>query len=510
MPASPPLLLGLDVGTTGCKCLAVGADGVVLASATHEYPLHTPRPGWSEQNPEDWWRAACAALREVLGALAGSGGGPRIAAVGLTGQMHGATLLDAQGEVLRPAILWNDQRTADQCGEITRRVGAERVIRLTGNPVLTGFTAPKLLWVEQHEPEVHARIATVLLPKDYVRYRLSGARFSDVADASGTALFDVAGRRWSDEMLAAVGVPRAWLPDVFESPEVCARVSRDGAAQSGLAEGTSIVAGAGDQAAQAVGAGIVAEGLVSCTIGTSGVVFAASDRYRVEPEGRLHAFCHAVPGKWHLMGVMLSAGGSLRWLRDTLGEPEVSAARARGADPYELLLERAAAASPGCEGLTFLPYLTGERTPHNDPQARACFAGLTLRHGRAEIVRSVVEGVTFGLRDGLELMRGLGIAPREIRASGGGARSPFWRQMLADVFDSPIACVNVTDGAAYGAALLAGVGAGVWAGVPAACAAAVRVVSSQRPVAEAVAAYRAAYARFRSLYPRLRGPAASA
>jgi len=524
MPGGP-LLLGIDVGTTGSKALLIDAAGDVVASATHEYPLFTPRPLWSEQNPEDWWQATIASVRDVLEAAAAaaagtaagsalkcSGGAPsdsaraigaRVAAVGLTGQMHGLTLLDGQGRVLRPAILWNDQRTRAQCDEITRRLGAERVLQLTGNPVLTGFTAPKLLWVQQHEPHDFARIAAVLLPKDYVRYRLTGERFSDVSDASGTSLLDVANRRWSVEMLEAVGVQRAWLPEVTESPEPSTRISQRWAQFTGLPAGTPVVAGAGDQAAQAVGTGIVAEGVVSATIGTSGVVFAASDSYRVEPAGRLHAFCHAVPGMWHLMGVMLSAGGSLRWYRDALGEPERSQAATAGRDAYDLLLEAAASVPAGCEGLIFLPYLTGERTPHNDPHARGAFVGLTLRHGKGHLTRAILEGVAFGLRDSLELMRGLGLEIEELRASGGGARSPLWGQILADVFGCAVKTVNVTEGAAYGAALLAGVGAGVFENVGAACRTAVRVTDEVRPGRDAEV-YTAVYPRYRALYPALR------
>ncbi|MCH7705365.1 MAG: xylulokinase, partial [Planctomycetes bacterium] len=378
---SQQYFLGIDVGTTGCKAVLVDSTGNVAATATHEYPLSTPRPNWSEQDPEDWWAATVASIKDVLNEC--NVGAGSVVAVGLTGQMHGATLLDSTGGVLRPAILWNDQRTADECAEITRRVGAERVVQLTGNPVLTGFTAPKLMWVRRHEPEVFARIAAVLLPKDYVRFRLCGERHTDVSDASGTSMFDVADRRWSDEMIEAAGAKRSWLPEVSESPVVTAKISADAARLTGLSEGTPIVAGAGDQAAQAVGAGIVKDGDVCVTIGTSGVVFAAGDRYRVEPGGRLHAFCHAVPGKWHLMGVMLSAGGCLRWVRDTLGEPECSRAKSEGRDPYDVLTEVAAGAPPGCEGLLFLPYLTGERTPHDDPNARGVFFGLTLRHTKA-------------------------------------------------------------------------------------------------------------------------------
>jgi xylulokinase len=493
-------LLGVDVGTTGAKALLVGETGEVIASATTEYAMLTPQPLWAEQNPADWWTATVASIRRVLDKAQAEPG--QVAGVGLTGQMHGLVLLDAQGEVLRPCIMWNDQRTAAQCAAITQQVGAANVLRLTGNPVLPGFTAPKIVWVREHEPEVYGKTAKVLLPKDYVRYRLTGGFFGEVSDASGTSLFDVGQRRWSDEMLQAVGVPRPWLPEVTESPVVSARVSPSAAGETGLLAGTPVVGGGGDQAAQAVGTGIIAESVVSVTIGTSGVVFAASDTYRVEPEGRLHAFCHAVPGMWHLMGVMLSAGGSFRWYRDALGEPERVEAGAVGRDPYDLLVEAAARVPPGCEGLLFLPYLTGERTPYPDPNARGVFFGLTLRHGKAHLTRAVLEGVTYGLRDSLELMRALGLSIAQVRASGGGARSPLWRQILADIFDAEIATVNVTEGAAYGAALLAAVGAGVCGSVAEACQAAIRVTGSTRP-GPAVPVYAEYYPRYRALYPAL-------
>jgi xylulokinase len=493
-------LLGIDVGTTGSKALLVDANGDITASATTEYPMFTPHPQWSEQNPTEWWSATVTSIRQVLEQADVTPA--QVAGVGLTGQMHGLVLLDAQGEVLRPCIMWNDQRTAAQCAAITQEVGAENVLRLTGNPVLPGFTAPKIAWVREHEPEVYGRAAKVLLPKDYARHRLTGGFFSEVSDASGTSLFDVGRRQWSGEMLAALGIPREWLPEVTESPVVSARVSAAAATETGLLEGTPVVGGGGDQAAQAVGTGIINEGVVSATLGTSGVVFAASDTYRLEPEGKLHAFCHAVPGMWHLMGVMLSAAGSFRWYRDTLGDLERAQAEETGKDAYDLLTEAAAEVSPGCEGLLFLPYLTGERTPYPDPNARGVFFGLTLRHGKAHLTRAVLEGVTYGLRDSLELMRALGLSIEQVRASGGGARSPLWRQMLADIFDTEIVTVKVTEGAAYGAALLAGVGAGVYRDVAEACATAVRVTGRTEP-GPAVSTYADFYPRYRALYPAL-------
>jgi xylulokinase len=493
-------LLGLDVGTTGSKAILVEPDGAVKASATTEYPMATPQPLWAEQNPADWWAATIASVKRLL--AAGGVKPKEVAGVGLTGQMHGLVLLDAQGKVLRPCIMWNDQRTAAQCAAITQQVGAENLLRLTGNPVLPGFTAPKIVWVRENEPQVYARAAKVLLPKDTVRYCLTGDFFGEVSDASGTSLFDVGRRRWSDEMLKALDIPRAWLPEVTESAEVSARVSAEAAGATGLLEGTPVVGGGGDQAAQAVGTGIIAEGVVSATLGTSGVVFAASDTYRVEPQGLLHAFCHAVPGMWHLMGVMLSAAGSFRWYRDTLGEVEKTKAQETGRDAYSLLDESAATVPPGCEGLLFLPYLTGERTPYPDPNARGVFFGLTLRHGKAHLTRAVLEGVTYGLRDSLELMRALGLSIQQVRASGGGARSALWRQILADVFGAEIVTVNVTEGAAYGAALLAGVGAGVYESVAAACERAIRVSGRTEP-GPAAPVYADYYPRYRALYPAL-------
>lgn len=496
----PTYLLGIDVSTTATKALLIDERGNVVAVAATEYPFETPRPLWSEQNAALFWDGAMQSIRKVL--EQSQINPAHIAAVGLTGQMHGLTLLDAHGEPLRPCILWNDQRTATQCAAIAQRVGAARVLQLTGNPVLTGFTAPKILWVRENEPEVYRRAAHILLPKDYARYKLTGDFLSDVSDASGTALFDVGKRQWSDEMVRALDVPRAWLPEVTESPVASTKISADAARATGLVAGTPVVGGASDQAAQAVGTGIVREGITSVTLGTSGVVFAQSDTYRIEPQGRLHAFCHAVPGKWHLMGVMLSAAGSFRWYRDALGEREKEIAARTNQDAYDLLTAEAAHAPPGCEGLLFLPYLTGERTPYPNPNARGVFFGLTVRHTKAHLTRAVLEGVSFGLRDSLELMRALGMPIRQVRASGGGARSALWRQILADVFSSELATVNVTEGAAYGAALLAGVGTGVYPDVVSACDSVIKITGSTAP-STATSVYSEYYAHYRALYPAL-------
>jgi xylulokinase len=494
-------LLGIDVSTTATKALLIDETGNVVAVAATEYPFETPHPLWSEQDASLFWNGTVQSIRGVLEKSRVDA--KNIVAVGLTGQMHGATLLDAHGEPLRPCILWNDQRTQKQCDDITARVGKERVLQLTGNPVLTGFTAPKILWVCENESDVYRRVAHILLPKDYARYKLTGEFLSDVSDSSGTSLFDVGKRTWSDEMLRVLDIPRAWMPEVTESPVVSAKISADAARATGLIEGTPVVGGGGDQAAGAVGTGIVRPGIVSATLGTSGVVFAQSDEYRIEPQGRLHTFCHAVPGKWHLMGVMLSAAGSFRWYRDALGAHEKEIAQQTNRDVYDVLTQDAANAPAGCEGLLFLPYLTGERTPYPDPNARGAFIGLTVRHTKAHLTRAVLEGVSYGLRDSLELMRSLGITTTQVRASGGGARSPLWRQILADVFDAEIVTVNVTEGAAYGAALLAGVGAGIYRDVESACDAVIKTTSNDKP-SGAKSVYAKYYPRYRALYPALK------
>jgi xylulokinase len=468
-------LVGLDVGTTGVKALALSPEGDVLARAEESYDLSTPHPGWAEQDPEDWWRAAERALAAL-------GGQPT--AIGLSGQMHGLVVLDDRDRVLRPAILWNDQRTEAECVEIEERVGLARLIQLTGNRALTGFTAPKLLWLRRHEPTTYAQVAHVLLPKDYVRLRLTGEHAIDVADASGTLLFDVARRRWSQEMLEALELDPDWLPRALESPEVSGQT----------VAGIPVAAGAGDQAAAALGVGVDRPGPVSVVLGTSGVVFAALPAFAADPQARVHAFCHAVPGGWHAMGVMLSAAGSLRWLRDVLGPP----------GGYDELTAAAEEWPAGTEGLTFLPYLSGERTPHADPHARAAFAGLTLRHDRGALVRAVLEGVAYGLRDSLELLRELGVDPRDGRVSGGGARSELWLRILASILGLPIRRTTADEGSAYGAALLGGVAAGVFRDVHEAVATCVRLLDPVDPDPQWVDAYEHGYRRFQLLYPALR------
>lgn len=438
-------LIGLDIGTTGAKALLVDETGNVCASALEEYPTSQPHPLWVEQNPDDWWRASIRALHRLL-AVAGIDG-HAVAALGLTGQMIGLVVLDAAGQPLRPCILWNDQRAGAQSQAINAQVGFEQLMALTSNPTQPGFLAPKLLWMREEEPQRNARIAQLLLPKDYVRYRLTGDYATDVTDVSASSFFDVRNRCWSAAMLEKLAIPAAWLPRCVESPAVTGVLTRAAAEAIGLTQGTPVIAGAGDQPAQAVGSGIVTPGLVSVTVGTSGVLFAVADGPAVHPQGHLLSMAHAVPQSWYLMGVMLAAGGSLRWYRDVLGQSEKELGRLTGQDVYAFLTAQAAQAPVGSEGLLFLPYLTGERTPYPDAYARGGWIGLTARHDRRHLVRAVMEGVSFGLRDSLELMRGVGIPVQQIRASGGGARSPFWRQLLADIFGAEIVTMNETEGA---------------------------------------------------------------
>jgi len=495
-------LLGIDIGTSGTKTLLISEDGVALGSATAEYPLSTPKPGWAEQDPAHWWEATQATIRAVLRQANVSGEAVR--GIGLSGQMHGSVFLDAANQVLRPALLWCDQRTAAQCEWITQAVGAERVVELTSNPVLTGFTAPKVIWLRDHEPEAYARVRKVLLPKDYIRFKLTGAFATEVSDASGTAMFHVRERRWATELLDAIDVPAEWMPECFESTVPSARVSEEAAAATGLRAGTPVVGGGGDQAAGAVGNGIVESGVISSTVGTSGVVFAFSDEPAVDPKLRLHTFCHAVPGKWHQMGVMLSAGGSLRWYRDVIATEEIDVARYLEVDPYELITDQASKAPVGSEGLIFLPYLTGERTPYPDPNARGVFFGLTLRHDRRYLARAVLEGVAYGLRDSFEILDEMQVPIRQVRASGGGARSLLWRQIQADVTGREHVTINVDEGPAFGVALLAGVGTGVWGSVEDACRATIEVVEECPPIPANTAVYDRYYPVYRSLYSSLR------
>jgi xylulokinase len=489
--------LGIDVGTGGTRALVIDERGRLVGSATAEHaPFATPRPGWAEQDPHDWWRATREAVPRALAAAGIKG--DAVGAVGFSGQMHGSTLLDTSDEVIRPALLWCDQRTGDECQEITDRIGAARLIELACNPALTGFTLPKLLWVRRHEPERWARVRHVLLPKDYVRFRLTGERATDAADAAGTLLLDVAARRWSTTIADAMGVDLGLLPRVYEGPEITGRVNTAGAEATGLKAGTPVIAGGGDNAAAAVGMGVVTPGLVSTSIGTSGVVFASTDTPALDARGRVHTFCHSVPGRWHVMGVTQAAGLSLRWFKDRFG---VNATP--GSDPYDVLTEEASRVPPGAEGALWAPYLMGERTPHLDPDARAAFVGLTASHTRGHLVRAVLEGVAFSLRDSFEILAGMGVPISRVRLGGGGARSPLWRQIQADVYRHTCEVVQVEEGAAFGAAILAGVGAGAWPSVDAASEAIVRVAQTIEP-GPATTVMDGRYQAYRRIYPALR------
>ncbi len=498
-------LLGIDIGTSGTKALLINAskEGEVVASCTKTYPLYTPKALWAEQEPEDWWQATLAAIRDVIemsGVDAKS-----IKGIGLSGQMHGSVFLDENNQVLRPAILWCDQRTQAECDWIMDTVGRDRVVELISNPVLTGFTAGKIIWLRNNEPEIYAQVRKVLLPKDYIRLRLTGEFATEVSDASGTALFNVTKRDWAYEMLDKIGIPQDWMPKAYESPEVSGRVNADASRDTGLAPGTAVVGGGGDQAAGAVGNGIVEAGIISSTVGTSGVVFAFADKPVVDPKLRVHTFCHAVPGKWHVMGVMLSAGGSLRWYRDTFAGAESAVAKAMGRDAYDVMSEEAAKAPAGSEGLVFLPYLSGERTPYPDPNARGVFFGITLRSDRAHFVRSVLEGVAYGLRDSFEILKEMNVPVNQVRASGGGARSDVWRQIQADVMGYDHVTINIDEGPALGVALLAGVGTGIYPSVEEACRSVIKVVNTTRANPTAKATYDKSYPIYQSLYGSLKG-----
>jgi xylulokinase len=496
-------IMGIDVGTTGTRAIVVRPDGHVVGAATGEHqPMKMARPGWAEQDPEDWWEATVRATR---GALAEAGlQGADIAAIGLSGQMHGVVLLDKAHAVLRPSLIWCDQRSQAQCDWITEQVGAERLIQLVSNPALTGFSAPKILWVRDHEPKTFERAAHFLLPKDYVRFRLTGEFATDVSDASGTLLFDVTNRKWSHDVLAALELDSKLLPRAHESPEITGRITRETALVTGLKAGTPVVAGAGDQAASAVGNGIVFPGLTSATLGTSGVIFTYTEAPTLDPSGRIHTFCHAVPGKWHVMGVTQGAGLSLRWFRDNFGASEEWLARQTGVDPYEIIIRQAAEAPLGSEGLLWLPYLMGERTPHLDAHARGMWFGLTAAHTRAHLIRSILEGVAFSLRDSLEIFKELAIPVEQIRASGGGSRSFLWRQIQADIYGKKLVTLRTSEGSAFGAALLAGVGAKIYSSVEESSKQAIQVRERMAPKPANMKLYDRLYEVYRSLYPAVR------
>jgi xylulokinase len=481
------VLIGLDVGTGGARAVAVDESGEIVAEASSEYPLHSPHPGWTEQDPADWWEGAKEIIRKVA-----TDAGEQVAGIGLTGQMHGSVFLDSSDAVIRPALLWNDQRTHRQCEQITGAVGNERLISIAGNPALTGFQAPKIVWLREEEPDNFGRISHVLLPKDYVRLQLTGEYATDASDAAGTLLLDMRTRDWSDEILDALEIPQGWMPEVYEGPESTGVLRESVAEELGLAQGIPVAAGGGDNAAAAVGTGIVGPGLVNSSVGTSGVLFAHASDFNPDPSGRLHAFCHAVPGAYHLMGVTLSAGGSLSWWRETLG------------GDYDELVEAASGVQAGSEGLVFLPYLSGERTPHLDPKARGAFFGLTSRHGVEHMTRAVMEGVIFSLRDSLQIMRGLGVPVEDVRATGGGARSDLWRQLQADIYGTPIRRTVADEGPAYGAALLTGMASGTYADVDEAVSVVKLREEITEPDTDQAKIYEEHYEVYRSLYPATR------
>jgi xylulokinase len=496
-------VIGCDIGTSGTKAILVSETGKVISKVTVEYPLLTPHPGWAEQDPESWVKAAFQAISGVVTITKVK---PEdVKALGFSGQMHSSVFLDKAGKVLRSALLWCDTRTHEQCVEITRKVGEKNLKSWVSNPALEGFTLPKILWVKKHEPKTYAKIAQVLMPKDFVRYRLTGELATEVSDAAGTLYFDVKNRRWSKEILSKLGIPITWFPKVVESQEVCGHLTTQAAKALGLKAGTPVVGGGADNTCGAVGNGIINTGEVMASLGTSGVFFAHSDKVKVDPGMRAHTFCHSVPNKWYLMGVMLSAGMSLRWYRDTLGLTEKEKGKRNGIDPYNILSAEAKTVGEGSEGLLFLPYLMGERTPHKDPDARGAFVGVSARHGRAHFSRAVFEGITFGMRDSLSIFRELKVPIRRVVATGGGAVNPFWRQLQADIYGEEVVTVNSQEGPAYGAAILAMVGVGLHPSIGAACSKLIKVASRTYPRKTSVSRYNEWYGEFRKLYPALRG-----
>ena len=496
------MILGVDIGTSATKTVLFDLTGRIIASASREYPLYQPQMGWAEQDPEDWAQATLNTIAEVT---ASAGVDRRsILGMGLSGQMHGMVLLDKAGRVLRPAIIWCDQRTQRQCDEMTSILGRERLIEITANPALTGFTASKLLWVKENQPEIFERIDKVLLPKDYVRYVLTGEFATEVSDASGMQLLDVPKRQWSGEVISALGFSMQWMPKVYESVEVSGQITPEAAEKTGLWAGMPVVGGAGDNAAGAVGTGVVSPGAAFSTIGTSGVVFAHMERPQIDPQGRIHTFCHAVPGAWHVMGVIQSAGLSLRWMRDELCAQERELAKQEGLDPYEVMTREAMQSPLGARGLIFLPYLMGERSPHLDPVAKGAFVGLTALHTRRDMIRSVMEGVCHALHDSMEIIQEMGVPVTEVRAGGGGGRSALWRQMQADMFGVPVKTVQAAEGPALGVALLAAVGAGAYDTVQQACSAAISLNQPLCPDPEAGARYQRMHRIYQALYHALK------
>ncbi|NMA82757.1 MAG: xylulokinase [Epulopiscium sp.] len=495
-------LLGIDIGTSGTKTVLFDLKGKTIASATEEYPLYQPYVGWAEQAPKDWWNAVVATIQAVIkksGIIS-----TEIQGIGLAGQMHGLVLLNEDNEPLRPSIIWCDQRTDQECIEITEKVGAQKLIDITGNPALTGFTASKIMWVKKHEPEIYERIAHILLPKDYIRLMLTGEYATEVSDASGMQLLNIRERNWSKEILDILEIDRKWLPAVYESQEISGFITKSISQATGLAEGTPVVGGGGDQAAGAIGNGIVESGIISSTIGTSGVVFAYTDEIVIDPKGRIHTFCHAIPDTWHVMGVTQGAGLSLRWFRDEFCQQEKDVAAQMGVDPYNLMTQAAKQASQGSNGLLYLPYLMGERTPHLDPYARGVFFGLSAMHTKREMIRSIMEGITYSLQDCLSILEELNIEVTKVRASGGGAKSELWRQMQSDIFRKEVVTINAMEGPAFGVALLAGIGTGIYKNAKEACNITINEVDQSYPVVENIKIYEHYYKIYCKLYKDLK------
>lgn len=495
-------LLGIDIGTSGTKTVLFDVEGNTIASATEEYPMDQPHAGWAEQEPEDWWKATFLSIQKVF-QISGVKK-EDIKGIGLSGQMHGLVMLDKNNKVLRPSIIWCDQRTSKECDQITQAIGRKRLIEVTANPALTGFTASKILWVKNNEPSIYEQAAHILLPKDYIRFMLTGQYATEVSDASGMQLLDVPKRQWSDEVLRKLEIDKDLLGKVYESAEVTGTVTKQVAELTGLAEGTPVVGGAGDQAAGAVGNGIVEPGIVSSTIGTSGVVFAYTDKVTIDPKGRVHTFCHAVPGTWHVMGVTQGAGLSLKWFRDNFCNSEKETAELMGIDPYILMGNEAEQVPAGCEGLIYLPYLMGERTPHLDPYARGVFFGISAKHTKRDMLRAVMEGVGYSLKDCMSIIEEMGIPVTEVRASGGGGKSPLWRQIQADLFRSDVVTINSSEGGCLGVALLAGVGAGIYSSVPEACKATIQRVNAQAPIEKNSKIYHKYYPMYQKIYADLK------
>ncbi len=495
-------LLGVDIGTSGTKTVLFDETGNTVASDLQEYPLYQPKVGWAEQDPEDWWKATFTSINNVI--LKSGVNSADIKGLGLSGQMHGAVLLDKDNKVLRKAIIWCDQRSSKECDQITSLIGKERLIEITANPALTGFTASKVMWVKNNEPDIFEKARKILLPKDYVRFKLTGEFATEVSDASGMQFMDIPKRQWSDEVLAKLGIDKSFLADLYESQEVSGKINSSASDLTGLKVGTPVVGGAGDQAAGAVGNGIVKNGVISSTIGTSGVVFAYSDKVTIDPMGRVHTFCHAVPNTWHVMGVTQGAGLSLKWFRDNFCIEEKRTAELMKIDPYVLMDQEAEKVQAGCSGLIYLPYMMGERTPHLDPNARGVFFGLSAKHEKQDLLRAVMEGVVYSLKDCLEIIKEMGVDVSEVRASGGGGKSKLWRQMQADVFGTSINTINSSEGGALGVALLAGVGAGIYDSIPQACEATIKVKTSQSPNNELNENYEKFYSIYKQLYKSLK------